>query len=138
MNIANFLRTPVLKNFCVWLLLKKAMWIALSSGKISPAGNYMIKVNNRNTRTRCEICSKLTTQQRHSGIFIVNSEHISTMSNMYVLHVFSCEYWEIYKTSFFCRTSLAAAPEVVSRHKLLSFKPSFFSLFSLILKCSEF
>ena len=25
-----------------------------------PAGNYMFKVNNRNTRTRCEICSKLT------------------------------------------------------------------------------
>ena len=25
-----------------------------------PGGNYMFKVNNRNTRTRCEICSKLT------------------------------------------------------------------------------
>ena len=25
-----------------------------------PAGNYMFKVNNRNTRTRCEIWSKLT------------------------------------------------------------------------------
>ena len=24
-----------------------------------PAGNYMLKVNNRNTRARCEICSKL-------------------------------------------------------------------------------
>ena len=24
------------------------------------AGNCMLKVNNRNTRTRCEICSKLT------------------------------------------------------------------------------
>ena len=29
-------------------------------GKSYPAGNYMFKVNNRNTRTRCEICSKLT------------------------------------------------------------------------------
>ena len=27
---------------------------------VNPAGNYMFKVNNRNTRTRCEICSKLT------------------------------------------------------------------------------
>ena len=27
---------------------------------ISPAGNYMLKVNNRNTRTRSQICSKLT------------------------------------------------------------------------------
>ena len=25
-----------------------------------PDGNYMFKVNNRNTRARCEICSKLT------------------------------------------------------------------------------
>ena len=25
-----------------------------------PVGNYMFKVNNRNTRTRCEIYSKLT------------------------------------------------------------------------------
>ena len=37
----------------------------------NPAGNYLFKVNNRNTRTSCEIrsCS--------SGIFIVNFEHIS-------------------------------------------------------------
>ena len=26
----------------------------------SPAGIYLLKVNNKNTRTRCEICSKLT------------------------------------------------------------------------------
>ena len=25
-----------------------------------PAGIYLLKVNNRSTRTRCEICSKLT------------------------------------------------------------------------------
>ena len=50
---------------------------------IYPTGNYMIEVNNRNTRTRCEICSRLTIQtpeQRHwhrSGVFIVNYEHIT-------------------------------------------------------------
>ena len=27
---------------------------------VNPAGIYMFKVNNRNTRTRCEVCSKLT------------------------------------------------------------------------------
>ena len=43
----------------------------------------MFKVNNRNTRTRCEICSKLTVktperrQQRRFSVFIVNFEHIS-------------------------------------------------------------
>ena len=25
-----------------------------------PAGNYMLKVNIRNLRTKCEICSKIT------------------------------------------------------------------------------
>ena len=48
-----------------------------------PAGIYLLKVNNGNTRTRCEICSKLTIktperrQWRRSGVFIVNFEHIS-------------------------------------------------------------
>ena len=27
---------------------------------LNPVGSYMFKVNNRNTRTKCEICSKLT------------------------------------------------------------------------------
>ena len=27
---------------------------------INPAGNYLFKLYNRNTETRCEICSKLT------------------------------------------------------------------------------
>ena len=27
---------------------------------INPAGIYLLKVNNRNTITKCEICSKLT------------------------------------------------------------------------------
>ena len=32
----------------------------ITRANLNPAGNYMFKVNNRNTRTRCEICSKLT------------------------------------------------------------------------------
>ena len=30
------------------------------SHSIHPVGIYLLKVNNRNTKTRCEICSKLT------------------------------------------------------------------------------
>ena len=47
-----------------------------------PASNYMFKVNNRNTRLRYEICSKLTIktlERRHwrrAGVFIINLEHI--------------------------------------------------------------
>ena len=47
---------------------------------MNPVNNYMFKVNNRNTKTRCEICSNLTIktpggrQWRCSGVFIVNFE----------------------------------------------------------------
>ena len=44
----------------------------------------MFKINNRNTRTRCEICSKLTkkTPERryftpYSSVFIVNFEQVN-------------------------------------------------------------
>ena len=56
-----------------------------------PAGIYLLKVNNRNTRTRCEICSTLTIkipERRHwdrSGIFIVNFEHISHLVLVFLL-----------------------------------------------------
>ena len=42
----------------VWL--KSSDNFEVSNGSTFPAGNYMFKVNNRNIRTRCEICSKLT------------------------------------------------------------------------------
>ena len=50
------------------------------------AGNYMFKVNNRNTRTRCEICSKLTIKKPErrsltftpcSSVSIVNFEQVN-------------------------------------------------------------
>ena len=59
--------------------------------KILPADIYLLKVNNRNTRTRCEICSKLTIkkpeqrQSRRSGFFIVNFEHISHLVLVFLL-----------------------------------------------------
>ena len=34
--------------------------------KITPAGIYMLKVNNRNTRIKCEICSKLIIMTPHN------------------------------------------------------------------------
>ena len=65
------------------------------SSFIIPAGiNLFInlfKVHNRNTRTKCEICSKLTirTPERRllypSGVFIVNSEHISHLALVLLL-----------------------------------------------------
>ena len=47
-----------------------------------PVGIYLLKVNNTNNGTRCEICSKLTmkTERHHwrrSGVFIVNFERVN-------------------------------------------------------------
>ena len=58
-----------------------------------PVGNYMFKVNNINTRRRCEICSKLTLKTperrykhwRSSGVSIVNFEHISHLVLVFLL-----------------------------------------------------
>ena len=40
----------------------------------NPAGNYMFKVNNKSTRARCEICSKLTikTPEQCLGVVLVS------------------------------------------------------------------
>ena len=56
-----------------------------------PVGIYLFKVNNRNARTRCEICAKLTIktpERRHwrrSGVFIVNFEHMSHLVLVFLL-----------------------------------------------------
>ena len=57
----------------------------------NPTGNYKFKVSNRNSRTRCEICSKLTiktAERRHwrcSDVFTVYFEHISHRVLVYLL-----------------------------------------------------
>ena len=52
------------------------------------ANIYLFKVNNRNTRKKWEICSKLTIktrQWRRSGVFIVNFEHTSNLFLVFLL-----------------------------------------------------
>ena len=49
-------------------------------------GISMFKVNKKNTGTRCEICSKLTTktpEQHQFAISIFDSEHISLCSSSF-------------------------------------------------------
>ena len=56
-----------------------------------PVGIYLLKVNNRITRSRCKICSKLTIkaperrQWRRSGVVIVSFEHISHFVLVFLL-----------------------------------------------------
>ena len=57
-----------------------------------PANIFLFKVNNANSRKRCEICSELTIKTpercnwRRSGIFIVNSIHFS---HLFLVFLFS-------------------------------------------------
>ena len=56
---------------------------------------YLFKMNNRNTKKRCEICSTLTMktpERRHwprSGVFIVNFEHILHLFLMFLLLIWT-------------------------------------------------
>ena len=56
------------------------MQICSKDTKATPAGIYLLKVNIRNIRIRCETCSKLTikTPERSQwlDVSIVNFEHV--------------------------------------------------------------
>ena len=53
--------------------------------------HYLLRVNDRKTTTRCQICSKLTIktpkgrQWRRSGVFIVSFEHVSHLVLVFLL-----------------------------------------------------
>ena len=56
-------------NFGVYVFFKSSLTVLLAlSLEITPSGIYLFKSNNGNTRTRCEMCSKLiirTPERRH-------------------------------------------------------------------------
>ena len=58
--------------------------------KPNPVGNYLFKANNRITKTRCEICSKLTIkilERRHwrrSGVFLLTLNIFYTLLCLYL------------------------------------------------------
>ena len=80
-SIAYFLNSLFYKFFCNFKVLGSIFSLFISNRKyikstwfwphvfllffarkndVNPAGIYLVKVSNRNTRTRCEICWKLT------------------------------------------------------------------------------
>ena len=77
---------------CQQNCMKKLKYRCLTGSKIYlPASIYMLKVNNKNLRTRCKICSKLTIKTsgrrhwRRYSAFIVNFEHISHLALVFLL-----------------------------------------------------
>ena len=63
----------------------------IDGGAFSSYSNFMLKVNNRKTRTSCKVLSKLTIktperrQWRLSGVFIVNFEPILYLVVVFLL-----------------------------------------------------
>ena len=84
-----FRQTLHLRKYSKYLCTIIPWW--KKTKKTHPAGIYLLKVNDWSTRTRCEICSKLTIkiperrQWCRSGIFIVNFEHISHLVLVFLL-----------------------------------------------------
>ena len=79
-----FLFSPI----CIFNFGASALSRVTSS---TPAGIYLLKVNNRNTRKRCKMCSKLKIKKterrnwRRSGVFIVKFEHMSHPVPLFLL-----------------------------------------------------
>ena len=104
-NFKKFLRTPFLKStfgHCFWVhwFLRYTNIYLQATETICFHKNYwnkksknisMFKVNTRNTREMCKICSKLIiktpdwSQWHRSGNFIINFEHISLLFLVYLM-----------------------------------------------------
>ena len=91
---------------------------------------YLLKVNNKNTRKRPGICSKLAIktperwQQRRSGVFIVNFEQIShvffNVPMVDVEQVFVC--WDIFDTLSLHRSGYASFTAILKNFVKLTRK----------------
>ena len=78
-NIAKFLRTPILKNICERQLLKINSQNVLNVLQVRNkviitlvlVGIYLFKVNVGNSRPTCDTCSELTikTPERNQALF---------------------------------------------------------------------
>ena len=72
--------SPISTVATTWVTL----WYYLHFLYWNPAGNYIFKVNNRNTITRCEICSKLTIKTPEWRYWLL-SEVVSHLALVFLL-----------------------------------------------------
>ena len=79
----------IFKQVSVFLIFLLSVWLEniQSDNSNNPANIYLFKVNNRNTRARCDLFSKLTIKHiieksiTSSGVFIVNFKHFTPFSS---------------------------------------------------------
>ena len=61
------------------------MWLFMFTRNIQPDGTYLFKVNSKNTRIMCEICSKLT---RKTSEHVIEVNPVSLLLTLNRLHLF--------------------------------------------------
>ena len=68
------------RSIYLWAENVKRLKVNTSFHSYNPAGNYMFKVNNRNTRIRCKLCSKLKikTPERHQVSLLLTLNKFQT------------------------------------------------------------
>ena len=76
----------------IYLCITNGFWdVSTNLFIFNPASIYLLKVNNRGSRTSCEICSELTIKTLEwdhwhlSGVFIVNFEYTSHLALVFQL-----------------------------------------------------
>ena len=80
-RIKQYPNIQIYKNDCLFQSFCCRLGVLLLYKTCYSANIYLFKVNNRNTRKGCEVCSKLTiktSEWRHwhcSGVFIVDFEY---------------------------------------------------------------
>ena len=83
--VLNWWGLSKLRTHISYILLKLQLesFVLMLINRFSPAGIYLIKMNNRNTRTMGELCPKLTI--KHSGAFIMKFKQTSPMALVFLL-----------------------------------------------------
>ena len=85
--IASSNDLPCFSNNCIHNpCMVHVAFLYLKTSENIPAGNYMFKFNNRNTKTRGVICSDCKICPcRRSDLFIINFQHISHLVIVFLL-----------------------------------------------------
>ena len=89
--VKTFFNTRCLKLW--WLQRKLELTLRKCTYGITPASIYLLKVNNRKTKTRCETCSNLTiktSERRHWHqiviFFYYSKIHLFLFSQLIMIH----------------------------------------------------
>ena len=90
----NKLMITIMMNYYCKALYFRCLWGPGYASPIQyPTGICLLEVNDRNTRTRCEICSRSTIKtperslRRSCVVFIVNFEHTSQFVLVFLLNM---------------------------------------------------